>query len=218
MTTALLSPPSRVHLRDARRYHQSVPVVQRQSDPATLDTAFACGAAGLREAYDAHGALVFSICRRTLDAEAAKDVTQEVFVSAWRGRDQFDPQRGSLAGWLVGITKRRIIDHVRHERRHADRRTDDSHLPAESDNTNDPDDIGDRMLVADGLRQLPTGTREVIELAFIHDLTHQEIADRTGTPLGTVKSNIRRGLLRIREHMNVHTDETRAEHGESSHD
>ncbi len=143
---------------------------------------------------------MFSICRRSLDHEAAKDVAQDVFVSAWRGRDQFDPSRGALAAWLVGITKRRIIDHLRSERRHADRRADETAATPTDDHPG-VERIADRMLVADGLRQLPSSTREFVELAFIHDLTHQEIADRTGTPLGTVKSNIRRGLLRIKEHM-----------------
>lgn len=181
------------------RYPHGVSALQRTSDPRALDLAFAAGTAELRDAYDAHGSLVYSICRRSLDAEAAKDVTQEVFVSAWRGRHQFDPDRGTLAGWLVGIARRRIIDHVRSERRHADRRADETAAQLATDD--DVERIAQRMLVADGLRRLPTSTREIVEMAFVHDLTHQQIAERTGTPLGTVKSNIRRGLLRIREHM-----------------
>ena len=65
-----------------------------------------------------------AMCRRALGPDAANDVTQEVFVSAWKGRAQFDPARGNLAQWLVGITKRRIIDHLRSEGRHANRRAD----------------------------------------------------------------------------------------------
>jgi RNA polymerase sigma-70 factor (ECF subfamily) len=183
-----------------------VPTVPQEFDARVLDGQFAAGVAGLREAYDAHGALVYSICRRSLDAESAKDVTQDVFVSAWRGRDQFDPQRGSLAAWLVGITKRRIIDHHRSEGRHANRRADDTELLAIDHRDTGVEHVADRMLVADGLRQLPSHIREIIELAFVHDLTHQEIAERTGAPLGTVKSHIRRGLLRIREHLTVHPD------------
>ncbi len=164
------------------------------------DTAFASGAAGLREAYDAHGSLVYSICRKALDADAAQDVTQDVFVSAWRGRDQFDPAKGTLAAWLVGITKRRIIDHLRSERRHADRRADADAAPPASDETT-VDRLADRMLVVDALQVLPSRTREAIELAYVHDLTHTDIAERTGVPLGTVKSDIRRGLRKIRDHL-----------------
>lgn len=172
-----------------------------------LDGAFADGTVGLREAYEAHGGLVYSLCRRALGPEAAKDVTQEVFVSAWRGRDQFDPARGTLGGWLVGIAKRRIIDHLRSERRHADRRADETEAPAALD-APAVDRVADRLVVADALRQLPSRTREVIELAYVHDLTHHDIAERTGVPLGTVKSDIRRGLLRIRDHLHLHTEPT----------
>lgn len=155
--------------------------------------------ASLRSAYDAHGPLVYSFCRRTLGDERAKDVTQEVFVSAWRARHRFDPAKGSLAGWLMGITKNRLIDNVRAEKRHSDRRADD----ADRDIPVDPavDRIGDRMLVADALRTLPDRSRRAIELAYIEGLTHQEIAEQTDLPLGTVKSDIRRGLIRLRDHL-----------------
>ncbi len=200
MNTALISQPSRRSFRSTERYSRDVSSTPLAVPIDDLDSAFAAGTADLRAAYDAHGGLVYSICRRSLDGETAKDVTQEVFVSAWRGREQFDPRRGSLAAWLVGITKRRIIDHLRSEGRHADRRADEASATPASDES-DVERVGDRMLVADGLRQLPGPTREIIELAFVHDLTHQQIAERTGTPLGTVKSTIRRGLLRIKDHM-----------------
>ena len=183
-----------------RRYSRGVSAVPQETSERTLDIEFAAGRAPLRDVYDRHGSLVYSICRRSLDAEAAKDVTQEVFLSAWRGRHQFDPDRGALGAWLVGITKRRVIDHLRSERRHADRRADeDAATPIE--HPTHIDRLADRMLVADGLRQLPPDTRRLVELAFVEGLTHHEIAERTGTPLGTVKSSIRRGLLRVKAHM-----------------
>ena len=153
----------------------------------------------LRAAYDAHGSLVYSFCRRSLDDARAKDVTQEVFVSAWRARDQFDPAKGSLAAWLMGITKNRLVDNVRSEDRHATRRsdTDLTDIAVESD----LDRVGDRMLVADALEALPERSRRVIELAYLGDLTHSEVAERTSLPLGTVKSDIRRGLATIRRHL-----------------
>ncbi len=200
MSTATLTSSLRLPVGTPRRYDRHVPAVPPDVQTRSLDMAFAAGHAELREVYDAHGSLVYSLCRRSLEPEAAKEVAQDVFVSAWKGRAQFDPSRGVLAAWLVGITKRRIIDHLRSERRHADRRADETEAaPVDTDSV--VDRIADRMLVADGLRQLPDSTREHVELAFVHDLTHQEISDRTGVPLGTVKSNIRRGLLRIKEHM-----------------
>jgi RNA polymerase sigma-70 factor (ECF subfamily) len=179
------------------------------ASPLTIDHAFAAGHDdALRRAFDAHGSVVYGLCRRTLPDHLAQEVAQDVFVSAWRRRDQFDPTRGSLIAWLVGITKNRIIDHLRSERRHADRRVDLADAgPAEpaaagagggSNDTPDVERVADRMLVADALRQLPARPRQVIELAYLHDLTHQEIAERTGIPLGTIKSDIRRGLETIR--------------------
>jgi RNA polymerase sigma factor (sigma-70 family) len=172
-----------------------------------LDVRFAAGDADLREVYDAHAGLVYGLCRRTLSAEAAAEVTQDVFVNAWRKRDQFDPERGTLPAWLVGITKRRVIDQVRSERRHDTRRAElDDPNEAAASLVRGPDEtpidrIADRMLVGHALERLPERTRDMIVLAFNHDLTHAEISERTGVPLGTVKSDIRRGLLKIREHL-----------------
>lgn len=184
-----------------RRYARHVPTTDASTGRDRLSELFARGESGLREAYDAHGRLVYSICRRALDDEAAKDVTQEVFVSAWRGREQFDPSRGTLGAWLVGITKRRIVDHLRSEGRHANRRAGESAAEAGAPEDERIEQVVDQVVVADALRSLPSRTRQVIELAYVHDLTHHDIADETGLPLGTVKSDIRRGLLRIRHHM-----------------
>ncbi len=79
-----------------------------------LESSFVSGSDdALRSAYDAHGALVYTLCRRSLGADVAGDITQEVFASAWFARGQYDPSRGSLAGWLVGITRNKILDHLR---------------------------------------------------------------------------------------------------------
>lgn len=172
-----------------------------------VDQAFADGhECALRLAYDVHGTLVYNLCRRAVGAEQAKDVTQEVFVSAWRGRRQFDPGKGPLAAWLVGITRRRIIDHLRSEGRHADRRShseveSEAETAARSTTLHDVDGVADRLVVVDALQSLPSRPRHVIELAYVHDLTHNDIVERTGIPLGTVKSDIRRGLAKIRDHL-----------------
>jgi len=184
------------------RYDRIVPPVQSNVQADTLDADFAAGRAELHRVYEAHSSLVYSLCRKALGTDAAKDVTQEVFVSAWRGRHQFDPQRGNLAQWLVGITKRRIIDHLRSEGRHENRRAgDDSAIPAGLQSEPQVDRLADQMLVAEGLAQLGDRARQVIEMAYINDLTHQQIAEQTGLPLGTIKSDIRRGLQRIRTHL-----------------
>jgi RNA polymerase sigma-70 factor (ECF subfamily) len=173
----------------------------RPDDDAAAEAAFVAGDAdALRLAYDAHGRLVFTLCQRSLGPETAADVTQEVFVAAWQARRQFDPQRGSLAGWLVGIARNKVIDSLRAQaRRPALARegvaTDPPVLPGAVDA------LADRLLLADAMADLPDRAKKVIQLAFYEDLTHPEIAERTALPLGTVKSDIRRGLQRMRRHL-----------------
>jgi RNA polymerase sigma-70 factor (ECF subfamily) len=172
-----------------------------------LGVAFARGEADLRAVYDRHGALVYSICRKALGETAAGDVTQDVFVNAWQARHQYDPERGALGAWLVGITKRRIVDHVRREARHSSRRADADDalrvdtIPADDHTEERVERITERMRVARALAALPERPRQVIGLAYVHGLTHQEIAERTGFPLGTIKSDIRRGLVALRDLM-----------------
>jgi RNA polymerase sigma factor (sigma-70 family) len=179
------------------RYHRLVPEARVGDHADSLSLAFWRGEAQLDAVYAAHGSLVYGFCRRSLTDDRAAEVTQDVFVSAWRGRDSYDPARGGLAMWLVGIAKRRIIDHLRSEGRHASRRADESEPPP-METDKDLDQVADRMIVAHALRSLPDRPRQVIEMAYVHDLTHQEIADRTGLPLGTIKSDIRRGLQSLR--------------------
>jgi RNA polymerase sigma factor (sigma-70 family) len=207
LTSALpVRPASRRSPARCDRYHRLVPDTQLGDHADALGLAFHAGEAELRDVYDAHGALVYAICRRTLGDEAAREVTQDVFVSAWKARDQFDPARGTLAAWLVGISRRRVVDHVRREGRHSERRADASEEGATMSAEPELDRIADRMTVAHALASLASRPRQVITLAYIEGLTHQEIAERTGLPLGTIKSDIRRGLLALRQHLRS-TDE-----------
>jgi len=162
---------------------------------------FAAGdEAALKDLYDATSRLVFSYCRRSLGTDGAADATQEVYVAAWRSRDRYRPEKGSLTGWLMGIARFKVIDALRASGRR----------PEVADHA-EPEDQGrvaegieataQRMLVADALDQLGERARQMVELAFYDDLTHTEISERTGVPLGTVKSDIRRGLDRLRRHL-----------------
>lgn len=109
------------------------------AEPASIhsiEKAFARGEEqALRAAYKQHGNLIFTYCRRTLNEDRTNDVTQEVFISAWKIRHRFDPAKGTLVGWRFSITRNRIIDNVRAERRHSERRAnlDLIELPTETE-------------------------------------------------------------------------------------
>ncbi|OQR65302.1 RNA polymerase subunit sigma-24 [Streptomyces maremycinicus] len=156
--------------------------------------------AGLAAAYDRWGSLVYTLARRSLgDAREAEDVTQTVFLAAWKGRAGFAPERGALGAWLVGISRRKIADALSARTRRAELAEAAaewmSGLP--TDRAAHPDAVLDRVLVARELARLPEAQRRVLTLAFYADLTQPQIAELTGWPLGTVKSHARRGLHRL---------------------
>ena len=175
----------------------AVPMSESTND---VERAFAQGEEqALKAAYSLHGKLVYTYCRRTLDETRSKDVTQDVFISAWRSQHRFDPAKGTLVGWLMAITKNRIIDNVRAESRHLERRDrrDPTDLPARDR----IDAIAEKLLVADALRSLPDRARRVVKLHYFDDLTHSQIAQRLSMPLGTVKSDLRRSLIQLRSQL-----------------
>jgi RNA polymerase sigma-70 factor, ECF subfamily len=164
-------------------------------------------------AYDRHSPLVYgAVVRFVGDREAAAEVVQDAFMALWRRAHQFDAGSGSLAGWLLGIARHRAIDRFRAESRRptaAAVSLTDSYSGAEPTYVDlpaagavDPVDVAElrwrqsvvRTLVAD----LPDGERDVLLLAYGRGLSQAEIAERTGTPLGTVKSRTRRALAHLR--------------------
>lgn len=168
-----------------------------------LGVAFRSGeASALSAAYRNWGSLVYTLALRSLGhVQDAEDVTQRVFIAAWRKRATFDPERAELPAWLVGITRRQIADaHVARARVSA--------LPMPSEGEGEPAapavDPGDRLLMDDEIARLPPRAQRVVRLAFYDELTHQQIGERLGMPLGTVKSLIRRSLERMRHRLEVH--------------
>lgn len=156
----------------------------------------------LRAAWDEHGTLVFTYCLRALhDRDRAADATQETFVSAWRSRHRFDPAKGTLAGWLIGIARHRVLDQHRATGRAPRPAGADLAVAAPSPAPPADDVLADRLLVAQALDALSTRARAVVELAFYSELTQVEIAEELGMPLGTVKSDMRRALQRLRPHL-----------------
>jgi RNA polymerase sigma-70 factor (ECF subfamily) len=158
----------------------------------------------LRQVYDRFGPAVFHLANGALPTRAdAEDVTQATFVAAWLGRGTFDPDRGSLLGWLLGIARRQAIDRLRVRSREQRVAESVQAQPDPAPVLADPDRVVDRLVVADGLAQLPPEQRRVLQLAFYDDLTHQQISAVTELPLGTVKSHIRRGMASLKHRWEV---------------
>ncbi|WP_433066320.1 RNA polymerase sigma factor [Dactylosporangium sp. CS-033363] len=161
----------------------------------------------LREAYERFGPAVFHLAVRGVGSVTdAEDVTQAVFVAAWLGREGFDPGRGSLLGWLLGIARRKVVDQIRASARDG-RIAEEARRMAgparDGAGEAPPERIVDRLVLADEMARLPGEQRRVLELAFYDDLTHPQIAALTGLPLGTVKSHLRRGMARLRSRWEV---------------
>lgn len=157
----------------------------------------------LRIAYDRYGGAVFHLATRLLGNRAdAEDVTQTTFVAAWLGRGTFDPDRGGMLGWLLGIARRKAIDRLRTAARE-NRATDTVRALPDPPADESPDRVLDRLVIADELAQLPEDQRRTLQLAFYDDLTHPQISAVTGLPLGTVKSHIRRGMANLRQRWEV---------------
>ncbi|MBA3236130.1 MAG: RNA polymerase sigma factor [Chloroflexi bacterium] len=156
----------------------------------------------LEDLYDRYKAMAYSIAYRiTNDTTLAEDVVQEAFLGAWRNAARYIEGRGSVKTWLLAIVHHRAIDAVR--RRRPTFELPDLELPSPPTMT-EPDvwaEVAaglDAEVVQSALRELPDVQREAIELAYFEGLTQQEIAERTETPLGTVKSRMRLGLLAMR--------------------
>ena len=156
--------------------------------------------------YERTAGLVFGLASRALGAGAdAEDVTQQVFIAAWNGRERYSPDKGPLAAWIVGITRHRVADALARGRR--DRRLTDMvasrEIPGEAPSESFDGEATTRVVLLSELARIGQPQRGIMELAFFADLTHEQIAERTGLPLGTVKSHIRRTLRRLRDRLEV---------------
>jgi RNA polymerase sigma-70 factor (ECF subfamily) len=148
--------------------------------------------------FDRYSKVVYSVALRVLrDPASAEDVLQEIFMQIWRNPDGFVATRGSLGGWLAVVSRNRSIDALRRKR--PSEQVDDMAL-ASPYNLADEAERNSMMARARGVIQLlSTEQRKTLEMAFFDGLTHSEIAEMTGDPLGTVKTRIRSALTTLRK-------------------
>lgn len=156
--------------------------------------------------YDRHAGVVFGLARRMLSQpEAAEEVVQDVFAQVWRDAARYERDRASVAGWIVMLARTRAIDRLRARRARpdVDAAMDPAAMPELSAPGRDPEWISvslqEAAAVRSALEALPDGQRSLIDLAYYEGLTHSEIAERTGTPLGTVKTRLRSAMATLRE-------------------
>lgn len=177
------------------------------SDADLIGRAANGDARALEVIYDRYSGVVFSFSLRLVgDRQLAEEVLQEVFFRAWQQGGNFSAQRGSLVTWLLSITHNMSIDEIRKRNRRPQKADSEepelllAGLQASGQSVEDEVWIGSlRGTIGEALRELPASQREAIEMAYFQGLTQREIAEALGEPLGTIKTRMRLGLLKLRE-------------------
>jgi RNA polymerase sigma-70 factor (ECF subfamily) len=180
--------------------------------PSVLQRIASGDPAAVRECIDQYGPLVWSLARRlSRTASDAEDATQEIFLDIWRSAARFDASQGSDKVFIAMIARRRLIDRLRKKSAEPPMESTDV---LESVAWSDPGTSSEISLEAEqatrALAELRPEHRQVLELGLLHGLSQSEIAARLGLPLGTVKSFMRRGLIRVREYMNLNSESVSA--------
>ena len=148
--------------------------------------------------------LILRIAAHTLDRAAAEDLVQDVFVAVWRNAGRFDPERGTVRAWILQIAHFRLLNELRRRSRQPQIVPDPEGLVLSGFPANDPEPAETawqqdrRAVLKSALEELPPPQREALGLAFLDDLTHEQVAAELGVPLGTAKTRIRSGLQRLR--------------------
>jgi len=164
-----------------------------------LVTAIRSGDEGaMAELYDRYSSIVYSVALRVLqDAGAAEDVLQDIFMQLWRNPGAFDASRGNMGAWLAVIARHRAIDALRKRRPESD--IENVVVSVEPDLASDAERSRAMTKVRGALETMSASQRTALEMAYFDGLTHAEIAEKTGEPLGTIKTRIRTGLMSLRK-------------------
>jgi len=170
----------------------------------------------LDEVYQRHVRAIYGLTFRILgEAATAEDVVQEVFLKLWRQPASYNPERGSLSSWLLGVAHNRAIDVLRRRRTHPEQLLPDpSEFEIVADGTVDPVDAAGLHEASEAVRRaltrIPPEQRRAIEMAFFEGKTHVEISEELGEPLGTAKTRIRLGMRKLRALLEAEGKVTRA--------
>ncbi len=159
------------------------------------------------ELYDLTAARIFGLVRRLLvDHAQSEEVTQEVFLEVWQSATRFDTSRGGAMSWMMTMAHRRAVDRIRASQAGRDR---DQRI-GRRDITVDYDDVAERVeitieheRVARAMTRLTELQREAVSLAYYGGLSHSELARHLEVPIGTVKSRLRDGMIRLRDELGV---------------
>jgi RNA polymerase sigma-70 factor, ECF subfamily len=175
--------------------------------------------AALAKTYDLMGPVVFSLAVRMLrDRPAAEDVTQDIFIQIWRQAGNYDTSRGSPEAWIMMIARTRILDRIRSRSAGVVLKPVGDNLPDSPDGEDWPDDLAitreNAVNVRMALSELPADQKHAIEMAFFDGLTHVEISEKLNVPLGTIKTRIRLGLMKIRDRLRELMGEAAIETGD----
>jgi RNA polymerase sigma-70 factor, ECF subfamily len=174
---------------------------QREGAPADLSivTGLKTGDQGaMAELYDRYSSVVYAVALRVLgDTGAAEDVLQEVFLQLWRNPHAFDAARGNLSSWLAVVARNRAIDSLRKRRPETD--IEDVVLSVAPDFAGEAERARAAAKVRGVMGSMAPAQRGALEMAYWEGMSHSEIAEKTGEPLGTIKTRIRAGLITLRK-------------------
>jgi RNA polymerase sigma-70 factor, ECF subfamily len=182
-------------------YDRSQPMaLENLSDPDLVMHIAAGSEAALCEVYDRFSRLIYSIARRILrDNGEAEDVVQDVFLKLWAHALDYKATHGSVSTWLMTIAHRTAIDQLRRRTVRATVDVEERELLAHPDPKPSTELLLDRIGLSGALATLKPDERELVELAFLEGLSHSQLVERTGMPLGTIKTRLRTGLIKLRE-------------------
>jgi RNA polymerase sigma-70 factor (ECF subfamily) len=192
-----------MRLRSGSRDPDGTAKLRAMADEELMALVRRADASAFGVVYDRHSGAAFGLAYRMVGTRGlAEDVVQEAFLSLWRASGRYDPARGSVRSFILGIVHNRAIDGVRRHLVHEKRRASDEGLertaPAEERTDVEVIRDDDARFVRAALGTLPDDQRRVVELAYFSGYSHSEIADIVDVPLGTVKGRMRLGLQKLR--------------------